>query len=1083
MVHEHTGYYLPTPLVYSGDIGDRWNHIVVTIKDNNSELLYLNGELVRVGEATSKIKVLGLSTNGYWRTGENPGIGGGEYGNFKGALDDLRIYNRALSAEEVKVLYDGTSLPQPVGAWTVTKYNLTEDVFNGRSLSEIETCVVEAIGNRSIWDGEPVTQTYDKIALGYELGYSRDVKFRNDMVDFPGGGSNHFVVDARASIYVPEAGDWTFACGCDDVFSATIRGMNVLQEFHSTKDGSMSTDLMTVNFLSAGFYNVRILHLNGWNEAGLEFSVAKGRYASFDSSTFKLVGDPASGIIVVNTTERMGVNDVVAEPQSGKVTLTYKVVGNMATDVPAGTTPTLVVTAHDTATGKTVTSVTSALSGDTDCAEGEHRVVWDMAKQDVSVNGGKVVFMVSYVYESPYCVIDLSAGVDAVSYPVSYLDEVPEGGWTDEYKTSKLVLKKIASGSFTVDEVDYDVGDEPYVVATHIVSLTKPFYMGVFEVTQKQYELVTGQNSFRFKDDTRPVERVSWDDIRGNSRVHDWPRIKTVDGNSFVGRLRARTGISVDLPTAAQSEYVFRADDIDRAEDLTELGRTPNNVNDGRGGYGEHTEVGSYRPNSWGIYDMYGNVSEWVLDWWWHVDKDETDPVGTISGDDCMGRMFCGTSWYGSWEYGYMNVSGNGTDSDYRISDLGFRLAGGVPEGTVTGRVICSDDSELVETVPIYTFFTGYKMTVDVKLKGYTAKGLPSGLKYDAKKGVVSGMVKEGGEYEATFTKKGEDDETLIFKVRAEDVSVGCEGLSFGAFTCGVAGGVGGIPLEIETETGVKSVAVTKLPTGMKYDAKAGLITGAPTKAGTYEVTVTVTTKSGAKQIVTIPVTVVTLPVTAVGTFNGFVKAEDGEENIGTFTLTTTDAGKLTAKVTTAAGSYSFSGTCWEAVEDGVYSATLATKKGETLTLSLDSAAGWNANQLTGEFAALSPKQPRQVVARKNAFGKTWFFKAEGNESTGWTLSFAENAKVAALTVTLNADGSTKIAGKLGALNVNASGYADVTGLSGGVIFTDFAPVVSVKDGKATVKRILSIRANLWFDRSDNHAEGVGTVKLMAPDA
>ena len=113
------------------------------------------------------------------------------------------------------------------------------------------------------------------------------------------------------------------------------------------------------------------------------------------------------------------------------------------------------------------------------------------------------------------------------------------------------------------------------------------------------------------------------------------------------------------------------------------------------------------------------------------------------------------------------------------------------------------------------------------------------------------------------------------------------------------------------------------------------------------------------------------------------------------------------------------------------------------------------------------------------------------NERDGWRLSYAENAKAAALTVTLNADGSTKIAGKLGfpnasgkteTINVSASGYADVTSLSEGVILADFAPVVSIKDAKATLKKALSIRANLWFDRSNDHAEGVGSAKLVEGD-
>jgi hypothetical protein len=62
---------------------------------------------------------------------------------------------------------------------------------------------------------------------------------------------------------------------------------------------------------------------------------------------------------------------------------------------------------------------------------------------------------------------------------------------------------------------------------------------------------------------------------------------------------------------------------------------------------------------------------------------------------------------------------------------------------------------------------------------------------------------------------------------------------------------------------------------------------------------------------------------------------------------------------------------------------------------------------------------------------------------------------------------------------VSASGYADVTSLSQGKIIADFAPVVSVKVGKATFKYALSIRANLWFDRSNEHAEGVGTARLV----
>ncbi len=117
-----------------------------------------------------------------------------------------------------------------------------------------------------------------------------------------------------------------------------------------------------------------------------------------------------------------------------------------------------------------------------------------------------------------------------------------------------------------------------------------------------------------------------------------------------------------------------------------------------------------------------------------------------------------------------------------------------------------------------------------------------------------------------------------------------------------------------------------------------------------------------------------------------------------------------------------------------------------------------------------------------------WKFYEEADDKIGlnlWRLSYADNAKAAALTVTLNADGSTKIAGKLvdaqervPPVSVSSSGYADVTSLSEGVIIADFAPVVSVKDGRSTLKRVLSIGTNLWFDRSNDHPY-IGSIYLQ----
>ena len=157
---------------------------------------------------------------------------------------------------------------------------------------------------------------------------------------------------------------------------------------------------------------------------------------------------------------------------------------------------------------------------------------------------------------------------------------------------------------------------------------------------------------------------------------------------------------------------------------------------------------------------------------------------------------------------------------------------------------------------------------------------------------------------------------------------------------------------------------------------------------------IAVTAKSGAVEKKDIAIRVDPLPDWAVGTFNGFVA--NGEQRIGTFTLTTTDAGKLTAKVITIGGAVSFSGTCWDSLEDGVCKVTLRTKKGEFMTLALDSNAAWDANQLTGTYSPPNMTGWFDLSAQRNAFGKTWYFTAVGNEQPGWTFAYTKNAKAAA---------------------------------------------------------------------------------------
>ena len=168
--------------------------------------------------------------------------------------------------------------------------------------------------------------------------------------------------------------------------------------------------------------------------------------------------------------------------------------------------------------------------------------------------------------------------------------------------------------------------------------LTKPFYMGLFEVTQKQWELVTGENPSSRKGETRPVDRVSYDMIRGNKKGAKWPASGDVDKSSFLGKLRMKSGIAFDLPTEAQWEYACRAGTTTRFSygDMVDDAYMWYNANSGD----QMREVGMLKPNPWGFYDMHGNAMEWCLDWFWLLAYG-VDPKGLAAGTERILRGGC----------------------------------------------------------------------------------------------------------------------------------------------------------------------------------------------------------------------------------------------------------------------------------------------------------------------------------------------------------------------------------------------------------------------------------------------------------
>ena len=238
--------------------------------------------------------------------------------------------------------------------------------------------------------------------------------------------------------------------------------------------------------------------------------------------------------------------------------------------------------------------------------------------------------------------------------------------------TNRLGMKfvLIQPGSFNMGSNNGNDDEKP----VHRVTISKPFYMQTTEVTQAQWQAVMGGNPSSFKGDDRPVEMVRWHDVQ-----------------EFIRKLNAQEGSNkYRLPTEAEWEYAARAgsttayswgDDIDCSKAMYENdpGSSETKCVDyvrGRGLVPDSTApVGSYAPNAWGLYDLHGNVWEWVQDRYGSYSSgSSTDPSGPSSGSERVNR---GGGW--TLTAGSCRSANRGRDDPgIRYSILGFRLARGL---------------------------------------------------------------------------------------------------------------------------------------------------------------------------------------------------------------------------------------------------------------------------------------------------------------------------------------------------------------------------------------------------------------------
>lgn len=322
------------------------------------------------------------------------------------------------------------------------------------------------------------------------------------------------------------------------------------------------------------------------------------------------------------------------------------------------------------------------------------------------------------------------------------------------------------------------------------------------------------------------------------------------------------------------------------------------------------------------------------------------------------------------------------------------------------GDIAFAFASEAWEIKPGAT--SAFSFSVDSKsLPTVTAKGLPKGVTMDLARGefrYAPTAAATPGIYTVTVSAKNATVKKAVadsFEIRiANRESDVIHGLNpdMDAYPVFVGTTVGPDLIVPSVDDGWV-LSVKGLPTGMSY--KNGVISGVPTKAGGYTVTFAATTGKGADkrtEVATITIRVAALPMTATGTFNGFIR--DGETEVGTVAVTVTAAGKVSASVVMLSKKYSFSAKAWDSFADGVGKADIFAKDG-FISIAIDSTMEWTAWQLSG--ACQIGDESYVVVGQRNPYGnKDGVEEAreavEGmvgkSTSGGWTTVISKNGMV-----------------------------------------------------------------------------------------
>jgi formylglycine-generating enzyme required for sulfatase activity len=214
----------------------------------------------------------------------------------------------------------------------------------------------------------------------------------------------------------------------------------------------------------------------------------------------------------------------------------------------------------------------------------------------------------------------------------------------------RLVL--ISAGEFTMGSPDSDPDAVAFQKPQHRVRITRPFCLGATEVTQGQYQAVTGANPSHFKgSEDLPVETVSWldaiDYCNALSRKEGLTPFYRVQGETV--EVPDWNGTGYRLPTEAEWEYACRAGSTTRysfGDDAAGLGAFAWYSGNSRTLNVRLSQpVGQKRPNAWGLYDMHGNVEEWCWDGYeadyYSKKPPAADPLGPSQAASRVNRGGC----------------------------------------------------------------------------------------------------------------------------------------------------------------------------------------------------------------------------------------------------------------------------------------------------------------------------------------------------------------------------------------------------------------------------------------------------------